>query len=200
MNLEEKKAELLKEIPSDYRPLHHLTFMMGLSLIMVLSLSFLLQFNYYLLLIPAFFISFLLVEWLIHKYLLHQNNLPSLYKFHQGHHLLFQDNDMKVKTWNDLYWVLIPIHVYNALFFGLLILTVCIAFFNMQLAIIFIFSAYLFHIFYECTHLLWHLSGFNRFSRFHHIHHKFSNMLKFNMNVTVPLIDLLARTLKTNKE
>jgi hypothetical protein len=143
-------------------------------------------------LVPFLFL-FLAVEWAIHLFLLHRNTIPKLYRFHQSHHILFQEDSMGMESDKDMYWILIPIDLY---YVGLmLILAICsgLAVISSGLASSFFISAMFFHILYDVCHTAWHITN-SSLGNHHRKHHKFSVMHKFNMNVTIPVIDFLMKT------
>lgn len=194
MHLDEKKQQLRNLIPKRYNPTIHWLFTGGISAgILAYMLINCVSFGAWWLATVPFFILFLFMEWMIHYFLLHKNLIKPFYRFHQNHHLLFQKDSMNITSYRDLYWVLIPQSVYLLALLAATFTTSLLLLINAKLAGIFLISFLGFHIFYEVLHTAWHLAD-SKFGRHHALHHTFLNMHSKNLNVTIPLVDVLFGT------
>lgn len=197
-SLEERRQALRNQIPKQYNPIIHWLGTIGVSvlicILMLLHGMKLLLFY----ILPVTIVAMLIIEYVIHRYLLHRNIFSSLYRFHQHHHVLFNESDMNIESLRDLYWVLIPLKLYAILSFILLIGFTAVSlttFLSPDILASIVFSIMFSHILYDTCHTLWHTTNFS-LGKFHRKHHSFKLMQHYNFNVTFPLVDLIVRTLK----
>ena len=148
------------------------------------------------------------LEWRVHKDLLHQRVWPFtlLYDRHERlHHVIFTDEDMGLRSPQELKLVLLPGFVIVAilglllplgLLLGLLVPRNC--------ALLFVATSLMFFLMYEWLHLAYHIPAATRLGRnpliaklrsLHQRHHDPGLMKRWNFNVTVPLFDWLHGTL-----
>lgn len=195
MKLEEKRQAILDAIPENYSHKLHLGINLGTAFgLMVFSLFE--MGTSYLWLVPIFYFSFLAFEWLVHKFFLHRTIVKRFYDFHINHHILYTHDNMGIKSWKELSWILIPKDIYLWFSAGICLIGFGIQHFNASLAFTMLFSSFSFYIFYEVCHLGWHLYSANKFAKYHKTHHNPSNMRNWNFNVTLPVIDWIVRSLK----
>ena len=199
MNVDEKREKILDQISPYYSPHLHLVGNFGFALILV-CISIFNMGTDHLWSLPISFLVFLGVEWALHKYLLHRPTIKRFYDFHTNHHILYTHDRMKIGSMRELSWVLIPQDLF--FLFGSLfcLLSYFVSIFHSdQLAYTIVFGHFAFYLFYETCHLLWHLLPENRISQYHTFHHNLANMHKWNFNVTIPIVDLVVRTLRKKK-
>jgi len=206
---EDRKNTIVEEIPRGYSALLHVTLTVGsgvavlaLAVVMIEELSLL-----ELLVVPAMWIVANLGEWFAHKYILHKRvrGMTILYDQHTPrHHVVYPHDSMAIESTRELHLVLIPP-------FGVAAITLSVS--PWALAAGYLWSANagwlvlvavaLYTVFYEVTHLLYHLpedhfitrSAVVRFLREHHRrHHDPRLMQRWNFNVTVPLWDVILGT------
>jgi hypothetical protein len=151
-------------------------------------------------------------EWRMHKDWLHKRTPPfhALYDRHTPvHHMIYVHGDMEIKDWRELKMVLIPAWAGLALFFGVLPLAAALYYFvSPNVAYLFEATCVFYVGSYELLHMSYHLPKSSRvgrnpliraLSKHHSIHHDPRMMQKWNMNVTVPLWDVVRRT-KVNED
>jgi sterol desaturase/sphingolipid hydroxylase (fatty acid hydroxylase superfamily) len=157
--------------------------------------------------IPCVFVLANLVEWYVHKNVMHRRWRPMvmLYQRHTPeHHRVFRYDDMAIHSPRELRLVLIPaigvlgivlMAATPAILLGLLV--------SSNVGWLWVMTAALYVVGYELTHLCYHLPErsiiyripFMRFLREHHArHHAPSLMRRWNFNVTIPVGDLVFRT------
>lgn len=198
-----------QEIPRWYSPWAHLAFpsIVGLALTFgavaqVRDLHF-----WQLGAVPVVFILSNAVEWRAHKFVLHRRLWPleELYYRHTpNHHRVFITEDMDLRSAREFRFVLLPFYAIVALFFLTAPLAVGLAALGQHnLAALFVATTMGYILSYEWLHLAYHLppgSFVGRLSlvrvlrRHHATHHDPSLMQRWNFNVTVPLWDLVRRT------
>jgi hypothetical protein len=201
---DELRDELLAKIPRWYSPWLHLAIpaVSGFA-ILLLALSRVSDLRaWQLAFVPAFLAFGNAVEWHAHKGLLHRRTWPLevLYMRHTPqHHAMYVAEDMYIRSWRELKFVLLP--AYGVV--GLVAITspVTIALWlagQPNLAALWVSSVVFYILTYEWFHLAYHLpaDGFvgrlrvTRWLRRHHQrHHTPHLMQRWNFNVTVPLWD-----------
>lgn len=157
--------------------------------------------------VPIVLVLANMAEWRMHRDLLHKRSalLPALYDRHTPvHHRIYVYGDMEIKTSRELKFILIPAWAGIALFVALLPLAVGIWFsISANVACLFISSCMVYVVCYELLHLSYHLPAASflgrralvrRLARHHSIHHDPKLMHRWNMNVSVPLWDVVRRT------
>jgi hypothetical protein len=201
---DELRGEMLSKIPRWYSPWFHLAIpaVSGIA-ILLLALSHVSDLRaWQLAFVPVFLAFGNAVEWHAHKGLLHRRTWPLevLYTRHTPqHHALYVAEDMYIREWRELKFVLLP--AYGVV--GIVALTspVTIALWlagQSNLAALWVASVVFYILTYEWFHLAYHLpaDGFvgrlrvTRWLRRHHQrHHTPHLMQRWNFNVTVPLWD-----------
>jgi sterol desaturase/sphingolipid hydroxylase (fatty acid hydroxylase superfamily) len=159
--------------------------------------------------VPAQLVLLNAGEWLIHRDLLHRRTPPLqvLYDRHTPqHHMVFVDDDMSMRGVREFRLVLIPAYGILAALAGSLPIPAAIWLLAGQrnLALLFVAVTMAYVVAYEWLHLSYHLPpdsfvgrlALVRWLRRHHAtHHAPELMQKWNFNVTIPLWDLVRRTI-----
>ena len=134
-------------------------------------------------------------EWWIHGHALHRRNLlaPVLYDQHTPkHHMLYLTDDMAMRDTREYRLVLIP--AYGLWWLGL-----------PNLACLYVATSIGYAVSYEWLHFSYHLPHDHpvaknplilRLARHHAIHHDPRIMQRYNLNVTVPLMDIVMGTVR----
>lgn len=209
---EQLRTELMGEaIPPGYRPIVHLLCpsLIGLGVAVV---ALLLLKNLHLAqlwTVPITYALGLGFEWRVHKDLLHKRvpGLALLYDRHErSHHIVFTADDMAMRSRREMALVLMP-------WFAIVLVTLVLApvallvgwLVSRNCGLLVLATGVAFFVSYEWLHLAYHLPASHPISRlwlvrrlgtFHRIHHDPPNMRRWNFNVTVPLFDVLHRSLK----
>jgi hypothetical protein len=208
----ELRAKIMrKAIPPGYRPMVHLLFpslfgltmgVVALALLRDLRLSELWT-------IPITFVVALGFEWRTHKDILHRRLplLSELYERHERmHHVVYTADDMEMRSRDEMALVLMP-------WFAVVLVTLLlfpVAFFTAWLVsrnsgLLAFCTGVAFFVSYEWLHCSYHLPAshpiarlwvIRQLSALHRCHHDPPNMKRWNFNVTIPLFDLLHRSLK----
>ena len=206
---------MLARVPRWYSPYGHLAGTVGIGVVAVgICLSRLRAPSALeLATIPIAFAFANLVEWLAHKHLMHRRRRPFSVLFDRHtpeHHRVYHKGSMAMKSARELRLVLIP--AMGVL--GIVLLAAPAAFLagvvaNENVGWLFLLTSALYVVAYELTHLCYHLPESTplyrfsavRFLREHHAeHHATGRMQHFNFNVTVPLFDLIFRTMAPRDE
>jgi hypothetical protein len=209
------RERMLARVPRWYSPYGHLTGTVGIGVAAVaLCISQLrAPAALELVTIPISFVFANLVEWIAHKHLMHRRRrfFRVLFDRHTPeHHRVYHKGAMAMKSPRELRLVLIP--AMGVL--GIVLLAAPAAFLasvvaNDNVGWLFLLTSALYVVGYELTHLCYHLPESNplyrlsalRFLREHHEeHHATARMQHFNFNVTVPLFDLIFRTMAPRDE
>jgi hypothetical protein len=207
---EELRARLVAEIPRWYSPWLHLAFpsLVGIAVIVAcLSLLHAVE-PLELLAVPLTFLLLNAGEWRIHRDMLHKRTPPLtvLYDRHTPqHHMIFVTDDMSIRSTREFYLVLIPAYGIIAAGFGALPIpaTLWLAFGLRNPALLFMAVTMAYVVAYEWLHLSYHAPAdsfvgrmqlIRRLRRHHAVHHAPELMQKWNFNVTIPLWDLIRRT------
>ncbi|HET8541976.1 MAG TPA: fatty acid hydroxylase [Anaeromyxobacter sp.] len=206
---DEMRRDLLSRIPRWYSPWLHLAIpaVTGLAVVAVaLGRIHDLQASQ-LAFVPLFVVVGNAVEWHAHRDLLHRRTWPLeiLYVRHTPqHHAIYVSEDMYIREWRELRFVLLP--AYGVV--GLVAVTspITAAFWvagQPNLAALWVTTVVLYVLTYEWLHLAYHMpaDGFvgrlrvTRWLRRHHQrHHHPPLMQRWNFNVTVPVWDLVRGT------
>jgi hypothetical protein len=198
------RRDLMSRIPRWYSPWLHLAIpaVSGIA-ILAFALSRIEDLRaWHLAFVPLFFAFGNAVEWHAHRGLLHRRTWPVeiLYTRHTPqHHAIYVADDMFIRDWRELKFVLLPAYgvvaivaVTSPITAGLWLLG------QPNLAALWVASVVLYLLTYEWFHLAYHLpaDGFvgslrvTRWLRRHHQrHHAPHLMQRWNFNVTVPLWD-----------
>ncbi len=206
---QELRAEMLSRLPPRYSPALHLAIPtaggIALAALALSRLSHLAAWQ--VALVPLFLAFGNAVEWHAHRGLLHRRTrfLERLYVRHTPqHHRLYVADDMAVRSWRELRFVLLPAHAVFAIV--LLTAPIPIAFALLgqpNLSWLWIASAAVYLLSYEWLHLAYHLpdghpvarlSAVRRLRRHHQLHHAPHLMQRWNFNVTLPLWDIVRGT------
>jgi sterol desaturase/sphingolipid hydroxylase (fatty acid hydroxylase superfamily) len=205
----ELRAELLSRIPPWYSPWLHLAFpaVAGLA-IAALALSRLDRLQaWQLALVPVFLAFGNMVEWHVHRGLLHRRTrfLEALYVRHTPqHHAVYVAGDLAIHDPRELKLVLLPAYGVLAVLAATSPITVGLALLGQpNLAALWVASVVLYVLSYEWLHLAYHLpeeSPVGRLRpirllrRHHQLHHAPHLMQRWNFNVTLPFWDLVRGT------
>lgn len=209
---EQLRAELMqKAIPPSYRPVAHLLVPsligLGVAAVAVLLLNDVRLAELWA--VPITFVLGLGLEWRAHKDLLHRRvpGFQLLYDRHErSHHVVFTADDMAMRSRREMALVLMPwfaIVGVTLLLAPIALLTGWLASINSGLLVL--ATGVAFFLSYEWLHLAYHLPSDHPISRLplvqrlgnlHRTHHDPQNMKRWNFNITVPLFDVLHRSLK----
>ena len=204
------RSRLHEAVPPHYSPWLHLlgTIGVGLGALAVALVSMARPTARELLTVPVTFLLANLVEWRLHRDVLHRRvpALAALYDRHTPeHHMVFGYDDMAIRDARELKLVLMP-----ALGVAGVVLAVAPVAFGLSRLLgagtgwLFLVSAALYVVLYEISHLAYHLPESSFLGRLrlvatlrelHRRHHHPRLMQRWNFNVTVPLGDLLHGTL-----
>lgn len=204
----ELRQELVSRIPAGYSPWVHLAVptLLGLAAIAA-SLAILREVNaWQLALVPVFLVAGNAIEWHAHRGLLHRHVrfAGRLYRAHAQHHRVFVSEDMALRDRRELRLILLPWEAYQLILAVALPITVALAAAGQpNVAALWVASAVAYVLAYEWMHLAYHLSlgkatrrvPFLAALRRHHAMHHAPQLQRFNLNVTVPLWDLVQGTL-----
>lgn len=204
------RAELVAAIPPWYSPWIHLGLTTGIGV----GLSALALFQIHdlkpqqLLIVPLLFVIANAAEWRAHRDLLHkrQSWAKPLYDAHTPvHHNLYLTADMEIRSFRELYHVLIPPYGIALVFVATLPLVALLWWRGQHnLAALMIVTTQFYVVSYEWFHMSYHLPrqsliGRNplirRLARHHAIHHAPERMNRWNMNVNLPLWDWVRGTI-----
>jgi hypothetical protein len=207
---EQFRADLLAKQPRWYSPWVHLALTTGIGVgAIAVCLPRLVSPTWLeLLTVPVVFVVSNLAEWHAHRNLLHRRFRPMavLYDQHTPmHHRMYRYGSMQIQSWRELRFVLIPAMGV----FGIVITAAPAAalaghFLGANVGWLFLMTAALYVVGYELSHLAYHLPersfvgrlALVRVLREHHaLHHDPRLMQRYNMNVTIPLADLLLGTM-----
>ncbi len=206
---EEMRRDLLSRIPRWYSPWLHLAIpavtgvaIVGLALGRLADVQ-----AWQLAFVPVFLVFGNAVEWHAHRDLLHRRTWPLevLYVRHTPqHHALYVSDDMFIRDWRELRFVLLPAYAVVALVAATSPITAAFWLAGQRnLAALWVASVVAYVLTYEWFHLAYHLpaDGFvgrlavTRWLRRHHQrHHHPPLMQRWNFNVTLPLWDLVRGT------
>ncbi len=200
---EEFRAELLARIPRWYSPWAHLAFptLVGIA-VAALAISRIERLTaWQLLFVPVFLAIGNAIEWHAHRGLLHRRVrfLEVLYVRHTPqHHAIFVADDMAIRDPRELKLVLLPAYGVLAILAVTSPITILLAWWQPNVAALWVASAVLYLLTYEWLHLAYHLPPESRIGRssalavlrrHHQLHHATHLMQRWNFNVTVPLWD-----------
>lgn len=203
------RAEAVARIPWWYNPWGHLAFPSAVGLGLVTASIAMLRSPSALELVavPVFFVLINFNEWHVHRNVLHRRSWPLeelFWRHTPEHHVIFVRDDMAMRERREFRLVLIPFYGILAIFVTSLPITVGLWFFvSPNVALLWVATSMAYTVAYEWLHLAYHLPaeshiGRSRaiaFLRRHHAtHHTPELMQRWNFNVTVPLADLVLRT------
>lgn len=155
-----------------------------------------------------------LIEWGMHKYVMHRRidvfALRAIYERHtREHHQYFTDNDITIDTIKEFRIVFFPWRVLTVLgVFGLALWWVTSKVINADAAYIVYMTLVSHYLLYEVFHLCCHVHEnwfvrnmpfINTIRRHHTAHHNQGIMMHLNMNLTFPIADYLMKTSDLNR-
>jgi hypothetical protein len=208
---ERVRARIASSIPWWYSPWGHLAATTGIGLaVLAVATARLARLDLRAsdaLVVPLVFLFSNFFEWYAHKRFLHRRTWPFevVYDKHTpGHHMVYVEDDMALRSSNEMRLVLIPAMgvlgiVVTASPVAVLVGTVWSA----AAGWLMLLTASLFMVSYELLHLAYHAPaesvasrlGLVRRLRAHHArHHDPRLMQRYNFNVTVPLFDWIMGT------
>jgi hypothetical protein len=198
------RSELLAETPSWYVPWVHL-FVPSLCGIIAIAvaLSFIRDLHpLELLTVPAVYCFANAFEWWIHGAALHRRHVlaPVLYDQHTPkHHMLYLTDDMAIRDTREYRLVLIPAFGLFLIFVGQIPINIALRWLGYpNVAWLYLATSIGYAVSYEWLHFSYHLPHehpvarnaiIKRLARHHAVHHDPRIMQRWNMNVTVPLMD-----------
>ena len=163
--------------------------------------------------VPFYFLSANVAEYLIHRMLMHRPLRPrALYRGHAlEHHRVFHHDAMAVEDWSEMGLVMMPWFSIALLFVGIApIIGLAAWALDPGAAGLLLMTSVASFVFYEVLHALYHFPlpvqtrlgllrnrAFVFLSRHHQHHHRLERMRWVNFNISVPLSDLMFGTLET---
>ncbi len=206
---EDLRRELLSRLPRWYSPWFHLAIpaVSGLAIVaFALARISGLQ-AWQLACVPLFVVVGNAVEWHAHRDLLHRRTWPLEVLYHRHtpqHHAIYVSDDMHIRDWRELRFVLLPAYGVVGLVAVTSPITAAVWLAGQpNLAALWVATVVLYVLTYEWFHLAYHLpaDGFvgrlrvTRWLRRHHQrHHHPPLMQRWNFNVTLPLWDVVRGT------
>ena len=212
LSLERRTAlrnQLLAETPSWYVPRVHLFVpsLVGITAIAMALASLHDVRAVELLTVPAVYLFANAFEWWIHGAALHRRHplAPVLYDQHTPkHHMLYLTEDMAMRDPREYRLVLIPAYGLLLIILGQLGATFGLWWLGLRnVACLYAATAIAYAVSYEWLHFSYHLPHehpvarnaiIKRLARHHAVHHDPRIMQRWNMNVTVPLMDVVMGT------
>ena len=200
----EFRADLLSRVPGWYSPLLHFAIpAVGGAAIIVFALTRIHGLRpWELAFVPVFFVASNAIEWHAHRDLLHRRTWPLgvLYKRHTPqHHAIFVADDMFLRDWRELKFVLMPAWGVLSIPIASSPVTILLALAGAtNLAALWVATTTGYVLLYEWLHLAYHLPAEGRIGRLrltgwlrrhHQRHHATHLMQRWNFNVTFPLWD-----------
>jgi hypothetical protein len=203
------RSRTVRKIPSWYSPIAHLLVpaVLGVGVVVasVLLVKDLVWWELFI--VPATFLMSNASEWRIHKGILHRRvpGLAILYDRHTPlHHMVFQTEDMAVKS--RVEWRLVLIPAYGIMLVILINVPLAVGMVALgwrNIGLLYLATAVGYVLSYEWLHLAYHLpreSFIGRLRivgalrRHHATHHHPPLMQKWNFNVTFPIWDWVRGT------
>lgn len=209
MKLEERRAQLIAEIPGWYSGAAHFAAINLAGAVVIAGAVASLERPawWHLGLVPMFFAFANLFEWWVHRGPLHHpvRGLRRLYDRHtRAHHVAFVDTAMEIRAPRELRLVLFPPYLFPLFLVMNAPLLLLLAWAGgLDLALVFLASAVAYYVAYEWLHTLHHwprASWIGRrgvvawLRRHHEAHHDPRRMIHGNWNVSFPLADYAFRT------
>ncbi|MBM4265650.1 MAG: sterol desaturase family protein [Deltaproteobacteria bacterium] len=200
---------MLEEIPSWYVPWVHLFVPSSIGIAaIVVALSWIRDLHpAELLTVPAVYLLANAFEWWVHVNALHRRNplAPVLYDQHTPrHHMLYLTDDMAMREKREYRLVLIPGYGLLLIFLGQVVVSSGLWWLGQpNVACLWVATSIAYAVSYEWLHFSYHLPHDHPVSRnpvirklahHHAVHHDPRIMQRYNMNVTVPLMDWVMGT------
>ncbi len=209
MRLEDRRGELISEIPRWYSGAAHFVginlagvAVIGACLVALERLAW-----WHLALVPPFFAFANAFEWWVHRGPLHhpRRGLRRLYERHtRSHHVVFVDTAMAIRSMRELRLVLFPPWLFPLFLLMNAPLLLLLAWLGgLEVGLVFLASAVAYYLVYEWLHTLHHwprTSWIGRrrlvawLRRHHEAHHDPRRMIHGNWNVSFPLADVVLGT------
>jgi Fatty acid hydroxylase len=203
------RLELLEEIPRWYVPWVHLLVPSTIGIVaIVVALSLIRDLRAVeLLTVPLVYLFANAFEWWIHGNALHRRSplAPVLYEQHTPrHHMLYLTDDMAMRDRREYRLVLIPGYGLLLIFLGQIPVSLGLWWLGLpNVACLYVATAIAYAVSYEWLHFSYHLPHehpvarnpiIRRLAHHHAVHHDPRIMQRYNMNVTVPLMDWVMGT------
>ena len=203
------RSQLLAETPRWYVPRVHLLVpsTVGIVAIVVALASIRDLRPVELLTVPAVYLFANAFEWWIHGHALHRRHplAPVLYDQHTPkHHMLYLTDDMAMRDRREYRLVLIPAYGLFLIFVGQIPMNLALRWLGLpNVAWLYLATSIAYAVSYEWLHFSYHLPHehpvarnpiIRRLARHHAVHHDPRIMQRYNLNVTVPLMDMVMRT------
>lgn len=206
---EQVRQKLVKSIPANYNSRIHAlipsSVALGIIALAISQITFVWTWWILPLIITTLFLLFGF-EWWVHKNIMHtpRKFLTSIYLKHFAHHLIYTDEDMTMRSKQELYYILMPPYaiLLVLLFISPIILGLWLIF-SSQIAWIVLMVMMVFAISYEWLHYSYHQSEsswigkrsiIKKLKVNHQKHHNPKLMNHYGFNVTVPIFDWIMRT------
>ena len=203
------REDRLAALSPRYQPARHVLLPTAFGALVVVGCAFLLKDLRLIELctVPAVFLFANACEWHLHRDALHKRLqfMPSLYDRHTPiHHCIYTREDMELRDWRELAFILIPPWAGMVLCAALLPIACALALaLSPNAALLFLATCMAYVVSYELLHMSYHFPqrsfvGKNplirALARHHSVHHDPRNMQMYNMNVTLPLWDIVRGT------
>lgn len=206
MNIQVRQ-KLIKSIPNNYNSLIHALIPSSIAFSIITFALSQMVFSWWIL--PLTLITLFLLfgfEWWVHKNIMHTIHkfFRSIYLKHLAHHLLYTNDNMAMKSKQELYYILMPPYaILLVLLFISPIITGLWLIFSSQVAWAVLIIMMVFAISYEWLHYSYHqpesswigrLSIIKKLKINHQKHHDPKLMNRYGFNVTVPIFDWIMKT------
>ena len=166
------------------------------------------QFQYYfLLLLPVYFLICNLLEYLLHRYPMHNKTkgMEFLFEHVTVHHSFFNEDFYYYEQPRDYMAVFLPILYFSFISFIFFIVALLIYFVSdLDNALFFCVIGFAYYLMYETLHFTYHaksgslikkLPFVEQSAKLHLLHHRANLMSKYNFNITFPIFDKVFNTL-----
>jgi hypothetical protein len=211
---EEHRSKIVAEIPEWYRPAVHLAIPTVLGLGVAIAAGLFLKNVTWIdaLALPITLFLGFGFEWRAHKDVLHQRRpgLNVIYERHElKHHVIYTDEDMAMRSPRELWLILMPAYAIVLVFVLVAPLAGLVAWLTSVNSAMFVLIASMwFFLSYEWLHMSYHLPETSFIGRsaligklreLHRRHHEPRLMKRWNFNVTIPVFDVIHRTIWTRE-
>lgn len=207
---ERRRAGIVATIPTAYNATIHLILptVLGFSALMG-ALSLLRDLRWgQLWAIPITLFAGFAFEWRAHKDILHRRTpgFRVLYDRHElAHHVIYTYDDLALRSRRELFLILVPPYAIVIVFAFNSVLGIAVAaLFGWNVALLMVATSMVFFLSYEWLHLAYHQpvdswigrrSVIRMLRELHRRHHDPRLMKRWNFNVTVPVFDVIHRSL-----
>jgi len=204
------RGDALARVPRLYSPWVHLAFpsLVGLGFIAAAARLLDRPSAGELLTVPIVLLLVNVIEWYIHRHVLHRRTWPLdelFWRHTPEHHVIFVRDDMAMRSAREFRLVLIPFYGILAIFVATIPVIVALwVLLTPNVALLWVATTMGYVVAYEWLHLAYHLPQTNRIGRLrvitwlrrhHGTHHVPELMQRWNFNVTVPVADWLLGTI-----